>query len=459
MALELRLPFSFKPGKTAKQVTELTKQVETLQARIAAGANVPGEVLNAIYAEFNSTTKINNSNASTLSAVWHAITIHCNSLNIPLTVYKRQPDGDSFPVDEGDKYEFQVNYILHTSPNLMMTPSMWIQLMETSRLIYGNGYSFINRNGFGEPTALIWIHPDRIEIVNNGVELRYNIREELSGGYWLKNIRTLDMIHVRNLSFNGFTGAGTIDMARESMQFAKSTQTAGNKFFDSGMRQAVVLTHPGHITPVGQAALGTNFDQQLASNRTIVLEENVKPTTLTFSPEQSQFLLSREFGVTEIARWFNLPESMLENNARSTFSNIEAKFLYFMQMSVRPRCRVYEQEFDWKLLGNHPEYYTSFNINAIMRADAAARANYYMTMVQNGIMSRNEIRQLENLNNADGGDEFLTPMNLETDKEREAALKIKENPPAPPTPPAIPPAADAGGNGKAKPEDVTATKN
>jgi HK97 family phage portal protein len=451
MAIGLRLPFTIKPGKTAQEVTELKGKLAAMEQRMATGMNIPGELFEALFGE-NGTPKINNTNASTLSAVWHAITIHCNSLNIPLTVFKRQPDGDSYPVDDNDRYEFQVNYLLHTSPNLMMTPSMWIQLMETSRLIYGNGYSYINRNSFGEPTALIWIHPDRIEIINNGVELKYNIKDELSGGYLLKYVRSLDMIHVRNISFNGFTGAGTIDMARESMQFAKSTQVAGNKFFDSGMRQAVTLTHPGHIAAVGQAALGKNFDEQLKSNKTIVLEEGIKPTVLSFSPEQSQFLASREFSVTEIARWFNLPESMLENNARSTFSNIEAKFLYFMQMNLRPRARIYEQEYDWKLLGNHEDYYTSYNINAIMRADAAARASYYMTMVQNGIMTRNEIRQLENMNNIDGGDEALTPLNLTTDEEREKSMEAKQ-------PEVKESVEQPGGNGKAKKEDIIATEN
>jgi HK97 family phage portal protein len=368
-------------------------------------------------------------------------------------------------------------------------------VMEMSRLIYGNGYSYIYRNSFGEVTALIWIHPDRIEIINNGVELRYNIKNEQGGGYWLQRVRSLDMLHVKNVSFDGFTGKGIIDIARESMEFGLNAQIAGNKFYKSGMRQAFLLSHPGAFKSQDTAArLGASFDSQLKSGKTIVLEEGMTVHTLSFSPEQSQFLVSREFSVTEIARWFNLPESMLENNARSTFSNIEAKFLYFMQMNLRPRARIYEQEYDWKLLGNHPDFYTNYNINAIMRADAAARANYYMTMVQNGIMSRNEIRQLENLNNTDGGDEFLTPMNLTTDSQREKDMELKEKQVMKADEPAVKEIKNVtcpkcgfefdynsvdesgmgyvkcpecgtnvpqgtGGNGKAKPEDVTATQN
>jgi HK97 family phage portal protein len=451
MALKFRNPFVYKSGR----VKHLEEKLVDLEKRVIGNVEINNALMEAMGVGGDS-AKITTNNANTLSAVYHAITIHCNSLNIPLTVFKRQPDGDSYPVDESDEYEYQIHYLLHTSPNLMMTPSMWIQLMEMSRLIYGNGYSFINRNGFGEVTALIWIHPDRIEIINNGVELRYNIKAEQGGGYWLKNVRSLDMLHVRNVSFDGFTGKGIIDQARESLEFGLNAQIAGNKFYKSGMRQAFLISHPGSFKPGSDTAarLGANFDSQLKSGKTIIMEEGMTVHTLSFSPEQAQFLTSREFSVTEIARWFNLPESMLENNARSTFSNIEAKFLYFMQQNVRPRARIYEQEYDWKLLGNNPKYYTNYNINAIMRADAAARATYYMTMVQNGIMSRNEIRQLENLNNTEGGDEFLTPMNLTTDSQRKKDMELKEQQLEKAEEPDEPELV--GGNGKAKPEDVTA---
>ena len=421
MAIELRMPFTFRPGR----VKLLQEKIAKLEKRDTGGINIPGELLNALYGD-GTGVKINENNATTLSSVWHAITIHCNSLNIPLTVFKRQPDGDSFPVGKEDRYEYQVHYLLHTSPNLMMTPSMWIQLMETSRLIYGNGYSFISRNQIAEATALVWVHPDRVEVIDNGIELKYNIKNKQGGGYWKKGVRSLDMLHVRNLSFDGVLGMGTIQQAKESMELGKNTQNAGTRFFKSNMRQAVVLTHPGHMSPEGQARLGLSFDNQLKSDKTIVLEEGIKPTTMNFSPEQSQWILSGEASVTEVARWFNLPESMLENNARATFSNIEEKLLWFLVNNVRPRCRVYEEEYNWKLLGNDPEFYASYNMNALMRASAATRATYYVSMVQNGIMSRNEIRQLENLNNVDGGDEFLTPMNLTTDSQRDKDMELKD---------------------------------
>ena len=150
MALEFRLPFRYKPGKVARLEAEISKLKRTI-----GGVNIPNGLFPALdeYYGVSGSTNVTESTATTLSAVWHAITIHCNSLNIPIQVFKRQPDGDSFPVGPEDAYEFQVDYLLGTSPNLIMTPSMWIQMMETSRLIYGNGYSFINRDMVGVPNG------------------------------------------------------------------------------------------------------------------------------------------------------------------------------------------------------------------------------------------------------------------------------------------------------------------
>ena len=415
MPIQLQWPF--------KRI--LQQQVEPQEKRAPGGVNIPGELFDALYRS-DSTTSVTVENASTLSAVYQSIQIHANSLNLPISVFKLI-GGDTFQVTSDDEYEYRVHRLLHTSPNLMHTPSEWIQLMEMSRLLYGNGYSYIVRNGIKEPTALMWLHPDRIEVSSNGVEIKYNIKTREGGGYWKQDVSALDMIHVKAISYDGIVGQSPIDVAQESLGLAKNTQNAGSKYFASGMRQAVVLTHPGSMTPVGQAKLGQQFDKQLKADKTIVLEEGIRVDTLSFTPEQSQFLSTNEFNVTEVARWFNLPESFLENNGRATWSNVEQKMLWFVVNNLRPRVRMYEQQFHSKLLGNSPLFSVEFNLTSLLCGDSQARAVFYVQMVQNGIMSRNEIRRLENLNKIDGGDEFLTPLNLATDKERDQTYEDNES--------------------------------
>jgi HK97 family phage portal protein len=191
----------------------------------------------------------------------------------------------------------------------------------------------------------------------------------------------------------------------------------------------VVLSHPGSLSAQGKQNLQNSFDEEMKKKSNIVLEEGTKLYTVSIPPEQAQFLESRVFSVTEVSRWFNIPEHMLSNNQNSTFSNIENQFLQFIVNNVRPRVRMWEQELNWKLLANYKNFYTEFNMDALLRADTTSQASYFVSAIQNGWMTRNEVRALKNLNKLEGGDDALTPLNLATDSEREKnASAINEAP-------------------------------
>jgi len=296
--------------------------------------------------------------------------------------------------------------------------------MEMSRNLYGNGYSLIVRDKVGIPLYLKWLHPDKVVVKYDWNSILYDITDNMGGNIYT-DIPATDMIHVKTLSTDGIIGRSPIDLARESMGFGLATQKSGNKFHENGMKASGVLLYPGHLDTKAKSNLKTSFEDAYSgaknTGKTILLEEGAKYQQLSLSMQDSQFLQSREFSVTEVSRWFNIPEHMLNNNARSTFNNIEHQGLEFITHNVRPRARLYEQEFNWKLLGNDPDYFTEFNLNALLRADVTARSEYYVKMVQNGLMNRDEIRKLENMNNIPGGEgqEFMTPMNLAKDSERE----------------------------------------
>lgn len=409
--------------KVESQYNELNKQYQDLNAQVRGGVNIPGELLNSLL-DSERSTKASEETSLNLSAFYAGLNILCDSLNIPIGVYKRETDGDRMPVTASDPYEFKVYRLLHTSPNMMHTPSQWIALMEASRIIYGNGYSLILRNNIGEPTALQWIHPGRVDVKSDG-KLRYDIRKEDNTSLYLRNVPALDMIHVKGFCRDGVIGQGVLEFAAESLGFGLATQKSGNKFFADGMTSKYVMSHPGSLGGPGGIArknLQDSAEAEIKKKSIMILEEGIKIYTLSIPPEQAQFLESRKFSVTEISRWLNIPEFMLANND-PTYSNIENFALHFVTHNVRPRVRMYEQEFNWKLLTNAENFYTEFNMNSLLRANITARAQFYVQMVQNGIMSRNECRAFENLNKIDGGDEFLTPLNLATDSERKKAME------------------------------------
>ena len=410
------------PFVSKKKIDGLQSKIAELEERALSGVNIPGELLNRIM-DGDKVETISEDTALTLSAFYAGVNILCDSLNIPISVYQRKGDNNREVVTKASPYEFQVHNLLHNSPSTLYTPSQWIQLMEMSRIIYGNGYSLVIRNKLKEPTALQWLHPNKVDVKSDGKSLYYDVKNN-AGDIYLRNVKALDMIHVKGLCQDGIMGTGVIAFAAESMGFGKATQVAGNNYFTNGMTNKVVLSHPGRLGK-GKGNLQDTFETELKKRSTIVLEEGTKVFTLTIPPEQSQFLESRKFSVTEVARWLNIPEFMLANND-PTYSNIENFALHFVTHNVRPRVRMYEQEFNWKLLTNVKDFYCEYNLNALLRSNTAARSQFYVQMVQNGIMNRNEVRGLENLNNIEGGDEFLTPLNLATDSERDASNDIQD---------------------------------
>ncbi len=406
MLIKLQWPFRLERPEPAKRATL---------------GNPNDSIWDAIYGDTKTAGVVVNQNtALTLAAVYAAINILSNSLNIPLYIYRRQENG-RIKVTPSDREQYNVFRLLHTQPNLIHTPSQWFQLMETSRNLYGNGYSLIQRNGTGKVTGLQWIHPGYVTVHFDGENITYDVKDDL-GQYKLQNLNALDMIHVRSLSMDGVVGKPPIELARESLGFGLSTQKAGNSLFENGMKATGVLSLPGNLNPQSRQNLEAQWKKKYEGSenagKTIILEEGARYQQLTINPQDAQFLESREFSVDEVARWFGIPPHMIYDLRRATFSNIEHQAIEFITHSVRPRARIYEQEFNWKLLNNDEDFYCEFNLNALMRADSAARATYYVQMVQNGLMSRNEIRGLENYNSVEGGDEFLTPWNLATDKER-----------------------------------------
>ena len=357
-------------------------------------------------------------NALTLSAVYAALNILADTLNIPINVYKR--DGDlKYIVDESDAYEFQCNYLLSTSPSQRYTPSQWVKAMEFSRNIYGAAYSYIVRARTGMPIALRFVDPTKVEVDFDGVKNWYTIRGD-DGQIIVDRAPMWDVIHLEG----GYGGKGPIDWAMESLSFGKATQKTGTDYFDDGMTNKVILSHPGIVGAEAQKNLRQSFDEQKKKGNTLVLEEGLKPYLLQLTPEQSQFIESMQFSINDVARWFNIPAFML-GNSDPTYSNMETQSLHFVTHNVRPRVRMYEQELNWKLLGNAPEFYTRFNMDALLRADLKTRYESYGIAIVNRFMNPNEVRDLENMNPYDEGDKYENPNTISA--EDNSNNEINEN--------------------------------
>ena len=220
-------------------------------------------------------------------------------------------------------------------------------------------------------------------------------------------------------SFDGLVGYSPIAMAKNAIGLAIATEEYGAKFFANGAAPSGVLEHPGTIKDPQRVreAWQSQFGGSQNSGKIAVLEEGMKYTPISISPEQAQFLETRKFQINEIARIFRVPPHMVGDLEKSSFSNIEQQSLEFVKYTLDPWVIRWEQSIQRTLLTptEKKEYFVKFNVEGLLRGDYQSRMNGYATARQNGWMSANDIRELENLDRIPaekGGDLYLINGNM-----------------------------------------------
>ena len=243
-----------------------------------------------------------------------------------------------------------------------------------------------------------------------------------------------DVLHIPGLGFDGLVGYSPIAMAKNAIGLAIATEEYGSKFFANGAAPSGVLEHPGTIKDPSRVreSWQQTFGGSHNSNKIAVLEEGMKYTPISISPEQAQFLETRKFQINEIARIFRVPPHMVGDLEKSSFSNIEQQSLEFVKYTLDPWVIRWEQAMHRALLSEDEkkDYFFKFNVEGLLRGDYASRMNGYATARQNGWMSANDIRELEDLDRIPselGGDLYLVNGNMVPLTDAGAAYKNKND--------------------------------
>lgn len=350
--------------------------------------------------------------ALTFSAVYAAVRVISETIaQLPFNYYKKSEDGR-------DVYkESPLQFLVHDEPNGYQTKYVFFETLINTLLLYGNSYAYIERDTRGVPIALTLIHPDNVQVKVKNHRLLYEVRDQ--GIY-----DASDVIHILDMTLDGYTGRSRIAVARDNIALGIAAQTYGKKFFESGGKISGVLKHPGQLGADAMKNLSNQWHNTYHSGtygsfKTAVLEEGMDYKPIQLRPDEAQFLKTREFSILEIARIMRVPPHMLADLSRATFSNIEHQSIEFVTHTINPLIKKIEQEFNKKLIFDNDKGATYFehNVTALLRGDAKARAEYYAKMFSIGAITQNEIRERENLNNIKGGDSTFVPMNmLNTDK-------------------------------------------
>lgn len=362
----------------------------------------------------NSGVEVDEETALKISAVYACVKVISETVaSLPLNLLKELTNGDSEKAKQHPLYT-----ILKDTPNSEMSSFTFREMQMTNLLLWGNAYSLIKRNKQGQIVELYPLKSKNMKVerdaVTNKIKYIYTNNKGISTTYTPKQV-----LHIPAFTFDGVLGVSPITYAREAMGLALATEEFGARFFGNGARPGGVLEHPGTIKDPDKLRDSWNkvYQGTANSHKVAVLEEGMKYHEIGMSPEDSQFLQTRSFQLTEICRIFRVPPHMIGDLSRSTFSNIEHQSIDFVVHTIRPWLVRWEQAIIRSLLNDEERtiYYPKFNVDGLMRGDFTTRMSGYAIARQNGWMSANEIRALEDMNKIptdQGGDLYLLNGNM-----------------------------------------------
>jgi HK97 family phage portal protein len=377
--------------------------------------------------------RINEQTALQISTVWACVEVISQSIgSLPLFVYKPlEPRGREKAFNQR---EFG---LLHNSPNERMTSCIFREVMTIHVLLWGNAYALIEYDRSGKTRALWPILPYLVapQLLPDR-SLEYIVKDNVTG----KEVPypASEIIHIPGLSFDGVSGLSPIRQHREGIGLAQALESFGAEYFGNGTSPSGVLQSKGRLSVEAKERLSMSWKMLHTGpgnrHKVPVLEEDMEFKGITLQADHAQFIESRKFQISEIARIFRVPAHMVGDLERATFSNIEHQSLEFVEYTLRPWLVRWEQELNRKLFpkGDH---FVEFNIDGLLRGDFHTRMQGYATGRQWGWWSVNEIREKEGMNPLPGeeGDQYLVPMNMTTPEKL-------ASPPKPPPSQAPPPA-------------------
>lgn len=359
--------------------------------------------------------------AMQLTAVYGCVRILSEAIaELPLNVYEYTKDGS-----KEKAYNHPLYLLLHDQPNPEMTSFQFRETIMSHLCLWGNAYVQIIRNGRGDVVALYPLMPNQMQIARdtNTGKLYYiyqrSIDEVDPGKIEQITLPQDQVLHIAGLGYDGIRGYSPLSMASNAIGAAIASDKYAGRFYANAATPSGVLEFPGSLKDA--EALRKKFEGSFAgainAGKTPVLEEGMQYKPISISPQDAQFLETRKFNIDEIARIFRVPPHMLADLEKSSFSNIEQQSLEFVKYTIAPWVARIEQAMKKSLLRDDEKkkYFMLFNLEGLLRGDYQSRMNGYAIARQNGWMSANDIRELENMNripDEEGGSEYLVNGNM-----------------------------------------------
>ncbi|EIW5061498.1 MULTISPECIES: phage portal protein [Klebsiella/Raoultella group] len=344
-----------------------------------------------------------------LSAVWACVRLLSESIStLPLKIYERQADGSRKLAQNNPAYQ-----ILCRRPNPEMTPSRFMLMIVASVCLRGN--AFVEKLYIGSKlVSLVPLLPQNMVVkrLDSG-KLQYTYTDN-----GVQRIIPVDrMMHIRGFGLDGVCGMMPTMAGVDVFGAAMAVDEAAAKIFENGLQSTGFLSSKTALNEGQRERLRKalqNFIGSKNAGKLMVLENELTYQNVTMNPEAAQLLESRSFSIEEICRWFRVPPFMVGHTTKqsSWASSLEGMNMLFLTHTLRPLLVNIEQEIARCLLNSDEDLFAEFSVEGLLRADSAGRAAYYTSALQNGWMSRNDVRRLENMPPIEGGDIYTVQLNL-----------------------------------------------
>jgi len=361
--------------------------------------------------ESSSGEKVTVESALGVPIVYSCVNILANSIaKLPLQTFKKTETGRER--DSGHA----VARLLETRPNPYQSPFKFKHLVETHRNLWGNAYINIDWGWDGRPKALWLLNPAKTEPVVDVDTNEVWFLTTLPNGSTTK-IAYGDVINLTALTTDGLKGKTPIQVAREAIGSSQAAQKFKGKFYKNGASNSGLLKIPGMLNKDAKDVVRDEWEKANTgidnAQRIAILDAGLEFQNISMPLKDAQFVEGMKYDKTEIATLYNIPLHMVNELDRSTHNNMEHQSLDFIVNTLSPIITQWEEEVNYQLfsLKEQEIYYSKFNLTSLLRGDSKSRAEYYKIMVDIGAYSLNEVRDLEEKDSIEGGDNHRVDLN------------------------------------------------
>lgn len=352
---------------------------------------------------------VSQQTALQVSTVWACVRLIAETIaTLPLALYENADDAAVVAKSH------PLHSVISRHPNSEQTPVEFWECVVGSLLIHGNAFLHVARSA-GRVISLEFMLPQNVTVrrLENG-DIQYTYIDTSGRRHIMVGS---EVMHIRGFGTDPLQGLSPLCMGRQVIGAAMAADESASRMFANGMKLGGVLSTDQVLKPGQREEVRDSMVQQFTgavnAGKTMVLEAGMKYQQVSMTPEDAQMLQTRGFNVEEICRWFRVPPWMVGHSAQGATkwgSGMEQEMIAFLSFTLLPWMKRIEQSINRWLLspGERHDYFAKFNPEGLLRADSAARAAFYSSMVQNGIYTRDDCREKENLPRRGGNADALT---------------------------------------------------